>query len=131
MSNPVYRLYPWHTLVRSGAEGNAVTPYGQRIIRKVFRSYEKTEFCSLAGHGYRELARAYRDDLPYRIDCPCVLLCGKNDCAGSTKHYNKKWSDRTGLPVRWIEHAGHCSNLDAPDEVNGLIRDFVRDCCPF
>ena len=124
---PLYRLYPWNTLVHSGAKGNAVTPYGQRIVRKLFLSYERDEFCSLAGHGFRELAQAYRADLPYRIDCPCLLICGQHDRAGSTKHYNKKWTERTGLPIKWIENAGHCSNLDAPEEINDILRDFVRN----
>ena len=122
---PVFRLYPWKTLLRSGAKGNAVTPYGQRVVYKTFSSYTKDEFCALVGHGYRELAAAYKSDLPYHIDCKAMLLCGKNDRAGSSKSYNRRWAKQEGLPLHWIENAGHCANLDAPDEVNDLIRSFV------
>lgn len=40
--------------------------------------------------------------------------------------YNRAWTKRTGLPLKWIAGAGHNANTDAPDEVNGLIEEFVE-----
>ena len=45
--------------------------------------------------------------------------------AGSAKRYNKAWHKKTGIPMEWIKGAGHNSNTDAPEIVNGLIRKFV------
>ena len=123
---PVYHAYPWKALLANGAWGNATTPYGRHMVKTIFSCYSKEDFCRLAGHGFRELAAAYRADLPYRIDCPCVLICGEKDRAGSAKHYNRKWAEETGLPIHWIPDAGHCANLDAPEEVCGIISGFLR-----
>ena len=38
-----------------------------------------------------------------------------------TKHGIKK----TGIPIEWIEAAGHNSNTDAPEKVNELIERFI------
>ena len=38
---------------------------------------------------------------------------------------NREWMKKTGLPLAWIEGAGHNSNTDSPDEVNELIANLV------
>ena len=65
-------------------------------------------------------------DLPYIVDCPALLICGKCDQAGSTKRYNKAWHKTTGIPIEWIEKAGHNSNTDQPELVNSLIERFIE-----
>ena len=71
------------------------------------------------------LAQAMAADLPYRIDCPALLLCGRKDQAGSTRRYNKAWHRCTGIPLVWLENAGHNSNCDKPQLVNALLERFV------
>jgi len=66
-------------------------------------------------------------DLPYEIKCPALLICGEKDMAGSTKRYNRAWHNATGIPIEWIQGAGHNSNTDAPDIINELIDKFVRE----
>ena len=65
-------------------------------------------------------------DLPYRIDCPAILICGDKDQAGSTRRYNRTWAQKEKLPVFRIPEAGHNSNTDQPEEVNAIIRRFVK-----
>ena len=71
------------------------------------------------------MAEAIERDLPYRVDCPCLLLCGEKDRAGAAKRYNRAWAKIEGLPLVWLSGAGHNSNTDAPEWVNDLIRDFM------
>lgn len=122
---PVYRLYPWKLLLSSGAKGCATTAYGQKLMRQMMSEYTHGDYSALAGHGYRILAEAIEADLPYSLSCPAMLICGDKDRAGSTKRYNQVWSETTGLPIHWIRGAGHNSNTDAPDEVNGLIESML------
>ncbi len=49
----------------------------------------------------------------------------EKDHAGSCIRYNKTWHKNTGIPLVWIEGAGHNSNTDAPDKVNALIQEFA------
>ena len=95
-------------------------------MRSFLDSYTKDEYCKLSGHGMRLLAEAMEADLPYEIDCAAVLICGEKDRAGSAKSYNRRWAKKEGLQVYWIRDAGHNSNTDKPEEVDQIIRDFVR-----
>ena len=125
-TEPMYRAFPWNTLKRIGANGCAVSGYGRKLMRSFLDSYTKDEYCKLSGHGMKLLAEAMEADLPYEIDCPVILICGEKDRAGSAKSYNCRWAKRERIPIRWIQEAGHNSNTDKPEEVNQMIRDFVR-----
>ena len=122
---PIYRYYPWKSLLESGSKGCATTAYGRALMRSMMQDYTPQEYSRLAGHGYRILAEAIKTDLPYEITCPCLLICGEKDRAGSTKRYNKAWAKQENLPIAWIENAGHNANTDAPDTVNRLIQQFI------
>ncbi len=126
---PVYRHYPWKSLLKSGTNGVAVTPYGRELMREIMLTYDgqQDEYAKLAGHGYRILAQAMKADLPWEIRCPALLICGEKDRAGSCVRYNKAWHKKTGIPIEWIPGAGHNSNTDNPGLVNGLIEGFVRN----
>ena len=99
-------------------------------MRRFLDSYTKDEYCRLSGHGMKLLAEAMEADLPYVIDCPAVLICGEKDHAGSAKSYNRRWAKKEGLPLYRIKDAGHNANTDKPEEVNRIIRDFVRSWLP-
>jgi len=122
---PVYRMYPWKTLVKAGSVGVSTTAYGRALMSEMMLDYEKDGYASLVGHGYRILAGAMEADLPYEIKCPAMLICGEKDAAGSTRRYNKVWHKATGIPLEWIPGAGHNSNTDDPETVNGIIESFV------
>ena len=124
---PVYRVYPWKSLLKSGSKGVAETEYGQNLMRDMMLVYEgdQAHYAALSGHGYRMLAEAMEADLPYRIPCPALLICGEKDRAGSCIRYNKAWHKKTGIPLEWIPGAGHNSNTDAPETVNRLIEGLL------
>ena len=124
---PVYRYYPWKMLLKSGTNGIAVTDYGRNLMRDMMMVYDGDQawYAKLAGHGFRLLAQAMEADLPYEITCPALLLCGEKDQAGSCIRYNKAWHKNTGLRLEWIPDAGHNSNTDRPEIVNGLIEELI------
>ena len=87
---------------------------------------DQKRYAELAGHGYRILAEAVEANRLYDIRCPALLICGTEDHAGSCIRYNKAWHERSGIPIEWIEGAGHNSNTDKPDQVNELIERFLE-----
>lgn len=125
---PVYRWYPWKWLLRQGTNGVAASDYGRALMRDMMMTYDgdKARYARLAGHGFRILAEAIEADLPYEIKCPAMLICGERDHAGSCIRYDKAWHKKTGIPLHWIENAGHNSNTDAPEKINRLIEGFVE-----
>ena len=124
----MYYCYPWKALLRSGSNGVATSEYGRKLMRDMMMVYDgdKKRYSRLAGHGFRILADAMEADLPYEIKCPAMLICGKQDHAGSCIRYNKAWHRNTGIPLKWIDGAGHNSNTDKPDTVNALIEEFIQ-----
>ncbi len=125
---PVYRHYPWRWLLRSGTRGVAVTEYGRRLMRDMMMVYDgdQARYAKLSGHGFRMLAEAMEANLPYKIDCPALLICGERDRAGSCIRYNRAWHRETGIPIHWIGDAGHNANTDRPEAVNRLIEAFLE-----
>lgn len=126
---PVYRHYPWKSLLKTGTNGVATSSYGRKLMHAMMMTYDgdQERYARLSGHGFRILAEAIEADLPYEIPCPALLICGEKDHAGSCIRYSKAWHRRSGIPIRWIKGAGHNSNTDKPEEINSLIEDFVAD----
>ena len=125
---PVYRHYPWKSLLKSGTKGVATTKYGQKLMHDIMMTYDgdRERYARLSGHGFTMLAEAMEADLPYKIPCPALLICGEKDRAGSCVRYNKAWHAKTGIPIAWIKGAGHNSNTDAPEEVDRLIEGLIK-----
>ncbi len=124
---PVYRHYPWKSLLKTGTRGVATSEYGRQLMRSIMMVYDgdQDRYAKLSGHGFRILAEAMEANLPYEIKCPALLICGEKDHAGSCIRYNKAWHKKTGIPIEWIKGAGHNSNTDEPGIVNELIQRLV------
>lgn len=125
---PVYRVFPWKWLLSTGTKGVAVSEYGRKLMLDMMMTYDgdQARYARIAGHGFKILAEAIEAGLPYELRCPALLLCGERDQAGSCKRYDKAWHKRTGIPLRWLENAGHNSNTDQPELVNRLIEAFAQ-----
>ena len=91
-----------------------------------FTLEDKARYAKLAGHGFYIVAQAIKAELPYEITCPSLLICGTKDQAGFTKRYDKEWAKQSGIPIEWIEGAGHNPNTDEPEKVNSIIENFIR-----
>lgn len=126
---PVYLYYPWKSLLKSGTNGVATSEYGRALMRDMMMVYDgdQTRYAKLSGHGFKILAEAIEKELPYEIKCPALLICGEKDHAGSCIRYNKAWHKNTGIRMEWIKDAGHNSNTDQPEIINGLIEEFVNE----
>ena len=123
----MYMSIPWNLLVKWGVSGTSTTEYGRALMKKFMDCYDKKEYCRLADHGYKMLAEAVGSGRTYDIKCPVLLICGERDMAGSAKRYNEQWTKHDGHRLVWLQNAGHNSNTDAPDEVNRLIEEFVKE----
>ncbi len=125
---PVYLHYPWKLLLKQGTRGVATSEYGRELMREFMMTYDgdQKRYAALSGSGFRMLAEAVEADLPYELKCPALLICGTKDHAGSCIRYNKAWHKKTGIPIHWIEGAGHNSNTDKPEEINQLIEAFLH-----
>ena len=97
------------------------------IIGQSMGGYVGQAYAQIAGHGFRILAEAMEKDLPYEIKCPSLLICGTKDRAGSCIRYNRAWHQKTKIPLKWIEGAGHNSNTNKPEMINSLLEEFLSN----
>ena len=125
---PVYRYYPWKSLLKTGTNSIAMSEYGRKLMHEIMMVYDgdKARYAKLSGHGFKILAEAMEADLPYELKCPALLICGEKDHAGSCIRYNKAWHKKTGIPIEWIKGAGHNSNTDRPEQIDRLIETFIE-----
>jgi pimeloyl-ACP methyl ester carboxylesterase len=116
-------------LLKSITKCVATSDYGKNLMYEIMMSYDgnKKRYDKLSAHGFKILAEAMEKDLPYKIPCPALLICGEKDKAGSCIRYNKAWHKDTNIPIEWIKNAGHNSNTDKPEIVNSLIENFVGE----
>lgn len=121
------KLMPWRLLVKSGVDSAAVTPAGRKLMLAWMEEAEPKAYIALSGQGYRALGAAIRQNLPYEINVPALIICGESDKAGSAKPLNGKWAAAEKLPIVWIPDAGHLSTIDNPNAVNAAIRAFLEN----
>lgn len=123
----IYRIYPWKFLLKSGPENVSTTDYGRKSMYDMMMVYDgdQERYARLAGYGYKIFSEAVEKKLSYEVKCPQLVICGKEDRAGSCIRYLKAYERNTGKSVQWIDKAGHNSNTDQPDIVNRLIDEFL------
>lgn len=88
---PVYRHYPWKSLLKTGSNGVATSEYGRNLMHEIMMTYDgdQERYAKISGHGFRILAEAMEANLPYKINCPALIICGTKDRAGSCIRYCK------------------------------------------
>ena len=123
----IYRIYPWKSLLKSGPKSVSTTDYGRKLMYDMMMVYDGNQerYACLTGYGYKIFSEAVEKKLSYEVKCPQLVICGKEDRAGSCIRYLKAYERNTGKSVQWIDKAGHNSNTDQPDIVNRLIDEFL------
>lgn len=123
----IYRIYRWKSLLKSGPKSVSTTDYGRKLMYDMMMVYDgdQERYARLAGYGYKIFSEAVEKKLSYEVKCPQLVICGKEDRAGSCIRYLKAYERNTGKSVQWIDKAGHNSNTDQPDIVNRLIDEFL------
>jgi pimeloyl-ACP methyl ester carboxylesterase len=80
--------------------------------------------------GFRAMARAsaedVRDVLPH-IDVPTLLLSGDRDVRAPLTVAEALHAAISGSRLVVLPDAGHLCNIEAPDEFNVAVRDFLHD----
>lgn len=125
----IYRIYPWKSLLKSGPKSVSTTDYGRKLMYDMMMIYDgdQERYARLAGYGYKIFSEAVEKKLSYEVKCPQLVICGKEDRAGSCIRYLKAYERNTGKSVQWIDKSGHNSNADQPDIVNRLINEFLNN----
>ena len=115
-------LYPLKTMKKAMAKQVSTKQRTYDNMMQMLAPYGKKELCHLMGVGY---AGFLKDNCDLQLTCPVLLILGEHDKTGKVKQYNKAWAEQTGYPLKIIKDAAHNANVDQPEEVNRLIREFL------
>ncbi len=52
---PVYRYYPWKSLLKTGTNGVATSEYGRKLMHDIMMIYDgdQKRYAKIAGHGFK------------------------------------------------------------------------------
>jgi pimeloyl-ACP methyl ester carboxylesterase len=82
--------------------------------------------------GFRAMARAsaedVRDVLPH-VEVPTLLVYGDRDVRAPPTVAEALQAAISGSRLIFLPDAGHTCNLEAPDEFNAAVRDFLHEDC--
>lgn len=116
-------LYPDKPLRKAIAKQCTTTDHAYKNMIDMHSIYSKKELCHLLSIGY---AGFLEDNCNIIINCPVLLIVGREDKTGKVQSYNRQWSEDIGVPITWIENAAHNSNDDDPETVNRAIESFIN-----
>ena len=71
------------------------------------------------------LGRPDASEVLPRITCPTLLLCGREDRWSPLARHEEMARLIPGASVRVIEHAGHMTTMERPDDVSAALREFL------
>lgn len=117
------KLYPYRALLRTSARSISSRESVQAYCLEAMSRLEKDETLEimLATLG------CIRDDPEYRIARPFVLVRGALSRAGSIAKQGPPWARREPLCRGDVVIAGanHCVNMDAPEEFDAAVLEFL------
>lgn len=123
---PFFQTYTWDGLKKAVCQTTAYSIQGQSHMRSMMDSYGRKAYIDLASEGFRWIANSIADYPKAPVDCPTILVVGREDKAGSVRTMSLMWSRQAMLPLIWIRGAGHNASVDQPQEVNRVLESFVE-----
>ena len=92
-------------------------------LRQRFDEFSKSEYITVMDG----VDHCIHPDPDYRTPCPTLLLVGEHDKTGDIRTSMAAWAAREpDDEYHVIDGAGHCANLDRPDETNARTIAFLE-----
>lgn len=122
ITKPMFKLYPWNTLVKQSANACGIRPEVKEYVAKCFYGLGKERLI----HILLEVMKCLHEDISYKIGVPFLLLCGEKDASGNIRKIARSWAaSEPNCTFYMISNAGHNSNQDNPSEVNSYITQYL------
>lgn len=119
----MFSLFPDGLLRSTMAAMCGRTRDARENMLRMLAGCDKKELCTLMYLGFAGFIPEIQN---LQISCPVCLTVGEYDRTGKVRRYNEQWHTREGYPLHLIPAAAHNANVDNPQAVNGLLREFLR-----
>jgi len=119
---PIMKAWPYANLKKQSVNASAVEESSREYLRQRFDELPRDEYLAIMDG----VDRCIHPEPGYRTPGPTLLIVGQHDKTGTIGTSMAAWAQRepAGEHHR-IEGAGHCANLDRPEQVTTLITGFL------
>ena len=121
-ATPIMKAWPYENLKNESARASAVEASSREYLRKRFDALSKDEYLAIMDG----VDRCIHPEPGYRTPGPTLLIVGQHDRTGNIRKAMAAWAQREpDDEYHVIDGAGHCANLDRPEQVNTVITSFL------
>jgi len=121
-ADPIFKLYPYKTLIDQSVAASAISKDAQNLMRKAMQQLSKEEFV----HVLMNSTQCLRYDPDYMITKPLLLMVADKEATGNIRIAMPLWAKHEGVDLIVIENAKHAANLDQPEIFHRIIMDFLQ-----
>ena len=115
-------LFSIKWFAKSNKKISAYTVNAQSAFYDLNIKFKKSSFRYLAG--LQKLVNKYpKQQRPFRL----LVGCGQYDIPMEIEIVNE-WAARENCEKIILQDAGHCANMDAPNEFNSCLEEFLQKC---
>jgi pimeloyl-ACP methyl ester carboxylesterase len=122
VANPIFKLYPYKTLIDQSVVVSATSKESQDLLRKSMHTLSKDEFVHVLMNS--TLCLRYEPD--YKITKPLLLMMGDKETTGNIRKAMPLWAEHNGVDLVIIPNAKHAANLDQPEVFHKHLLDFLQ-----
>jgi pimeloyl-ACP methyl ester carboxylesterase len=121
LARPIFKLYPYKTLINQSLAVTATSKDSQELLRKSIQQLTKEEYIHILMQ--TSLCLHYQPD--FKIGKPMLLLVGDQDKTGNIRKAMLLWAEHDGVKLVVIPNAKHAANLDQPELFHKHLLDFL------
>jgi 3-oxoadipate enol-lactonase len=123
LAGPIFKLYPYKTLVDQSLQATAVSKESQESLRAAVLLHDKAEFVQILMAG--SVCLHYEPG--YTVNKPLLLMVGDKDQTGNIRKAMPAWAAaEPDCQLVVVPNARHAPNLDAPGVFHSTLLDFLQ-----
>lgn len=122
LAEPIFKMYPYKTLVEQSLAVTAVSKESQELLRRSMGALTKDEFIQIM----MATSLCLHYEPGYKIDKPQLMLVGDEDRTGNIRKVMPVWAKHEGAELVIIPKARHAANLDQPEVFHKHLLDFLQ-----
>lgn len=121
-ADPIFKLYPYKTLIDQSVTVSAISIDAQELMRKAMQQLSKEEFV----HVLMNSTQCLRYDPDYKITKPLLLMMADQEATGNIRKAMPLWAKHESVDLVIIPNAKHAANLDQPEIFHRHLLAFLQ-----
>ena len=121
-ADPIFKLYPYKTLIDQSVTVSAISIDAQELMRKAMQQLSKEEFV----HVLMNSTQCLRYDPDYKITKPLLLMMADQEATGNIRKAMPLWAKHESVDLVIIPNAKQAPNLDQPEIFHRHLLAFLQ-----